>query len=166
MKRDNFKMRKFKKTSAGIKVIYDETTVLPGDVTSSVETEKKFKDEAHPDLTNALEAFSEIVAYDEGYEYQDDITVTGVTLLNGNKTVILTHLKEIKSGKTARNSGRISLEDNEESEFEKSEELAELIKKLTHEVFEYVFKGKRAQLDMFSEEEEEEEEEKALKKAV
>ena len=166
MKRDNFKMRKFKKTSAGIEVKYEEITVLPGDVTSSVDTTKNFKDEAHPDLTNAIEAFGEIVAYDEGYEDQDDVLVTGVTLLNGGKTVILTHLKAIKSGKTARNSGRISLEDNEESEFEKSEELSELITKLTHEVFEYVFKGKRAQLDMFSEEEEEEEEEKALKKAV
>lgn len=153
VKREGFQLKKFKKTNAGIQADYLEETVLAKDVISKQNVTRSLKDDPHPDLINAMKKLDEIVRYDEDYGDDEEIEVTGITIFPSNETAIITHLKKIKSGRTARNSGRIHFNSEE---FEKASDLVDIIDDLETEVYKFFFKGKRAQLQMFPHDEEEE----------
>ena len=148
----NFKPHSIKILKGGVKASVSEMTVMGKDVTSIDINNKHCKDDPHPDFTKSFEALQEIVRYDEGYGDDVDIKVTGVRLYSDDVAQI-THMKEIESGSTSRNSGKIS---RDSEEFEKAERLFELIAKVKHECYEYFVNKKRSQLTIFNGEDEKE----------
>jgi len=142
----NIDVRKVKYTkSGGLEIKYTDyitkdDVVIP--VNHTVDTKK---DEPHPDFKIALQAFQPIVKYDEGLKDNAEIEITGVNYFPANEAFILTHVKDIESGRTARNSGRISM--NSET-FNKLDELQSAWDEMVAETKEYLFNGKRAQLSL------------------
>lgn len=155
VKKENFELKKFKKTEAGIMVQFNEKSVLSNGVESKCLTTKTFKDDPQKELVDALEAFDEIVKYDEGYSDKTEIKITGITVFPEIECGIITHLKTSISGKGAKNSGRIS---KESEEFKLAKKFFDLIDILSDEVYDYVFNGKRAQLALWENNDEEGEE--------
>lgn len=150
----NFSVHSVKMLKGGIKASWTETTMLGKDVASKDDANKECKDDPHPDFINAFQALKEIVIYDEGLSEDADIKITGLRLYSDSLAQI-THVKEIESGATARNSGKIS---RESEDFELADRLFELIQKINHETYEYFINKKRAQLTMFTGGEDEQEE--------
>lgn len=150
LKRENFILKKFKSTGSGVESEYLETVVIDKDVAIQELTTKKTKVQAHPDLQNALAAIEAVVRYDEGYNKNVEIKVTGVTVIPSAGCAIITHVKTKKSGKSATNSGRIFFESDD---FQKGGDLLKMIENLENEVYQLFFKGKFAQLSMFGDEE-------------
>lgn len=152
VKREDFKLLKFKKTNAGVVIGFTEKTTLANGVQSTSTVQKSFREDPHPELVDALQDIGEIVMYDEDYKKGTEIVVTGITIFPEIECAILSHLKETKSGKTVRNSGRIS---KESETYQKAAKLFDMIDILENEAFEYVYEGKRAQLALFDANEEE-----------
>ena len=152
IKRENFSLKKFKKTQAGIMVQFSEKMVLSNNVETKCLTTKTFKDDPQAELVEALEAFEEIVMYDEDYKKGTEIKVTGVIVFPEIECGMITHLKPSVSGLGAKNSGRIS---KDSETFAKATKFFDMVDILADEVYEYVFNGKRAQLALFDVESEE-----------
>ena len=144
MREENFKLKKLKITNAGLAMTYVESVII-GDVASEVQHTVTAKDDVHPDMREALGKFQEIVRYDEGYNKSVVLNVTGITAFPSIDSIIITHTKEILSGNTARNSGKISFESEE---FEKAKMCSEFYKALEKEAWEFIQNNKRAQLEI------------------
>ena len=149
-------LRKIKITKgAGIEMSYDQVMEKDGTVSKMEHNVKSKKEEPHPDLKAALNAFESIVRYDEGYTKTTEMTVTGVTFFPSNDAWIITHTKQKQSGASSTNSGRIRLDSDD---FKKAEDCQKAWERLETEAMAFLFENKRAQLSMaFSGEEEEKE---------
>lgn len=143
----NFKKIKITKTG-GLELAYTRLKTDSEGTVLSTEVVEKSKDEVHPDFANALQAFQDIVRKDEGYTAKHQITITGVSLFSQHETVIITHTKEIKSGVTARNSGRINIAESESGLDLIA--LGKMVENLVKEATAYIVDNKRAQLSIFS----------------
>lgn len=150
VKKEDFKLKKFKKTQAGIQVGFQKEVTLKNGVKTVSNTTETYKDDPHPDLVSALEDFDEIVMYDEDYKKTSEVKVTGVTVFPEIESCIITHLKKTESGNTARNSGKIS---KESETYKLAMKAFDLIDILSDEVYQFVYEGKRAQLALFDPEE-------------
>ncbi len=144
MKKDNFVLKKLKITNSGLAMTYNEKVVI-GEVASEIMHSVTSKDEVHPDMKTALQAFQDVVRYDEGYSEEAEIKITGITVFPDLKMLIISHNKKIISGNTNRNSGRIHFESED---FEKAAECENIYKTLQTEAFEFIAKNKRAQLEL------------------
>lgn len=141
---ENVEIRKVKHTSQGVEIDYEvEKQIGEDHVTKTLHT-VKCKDQPHPEFSKCLQAFEEIVRFDEGYTKKAEIEITGVTFFPMNETFIVSHLKQCESGRVVRNSGRMSVET-----YAKGDDLATLFYALRNEAKAYVFEGKRAQLKIF-----------------
>lgn len=150
LQKENFVLKKFKNTKQGMNVEFYKNVVLEGGAVEEQLINISLSSAPHPDLLEAFDALSEIVKYDESYPKKVEMNMTGITIFPKAGVVILSHVKEILSGKTVRNSGRISYESES---FEKAEVLKGYVDYLEEEVFKFLFEGKRAQLSLALEEE-------------
>lgn len=141
-----FRKIKITKTNGVVLQYVRQNQAEAGSVLNTDVVEKS-PDEVHPDFKKALQAFAAVVVDDEGYQDKKGVVITGLSLFNNEETVIVTHTKEIKSGVTARNSGRISLTESE-SGLDLTK-LSKLVKNLIKEAKAYVDDNKRAQLTIF-----------------
>jgi hypothetical protein len=144
-------LRKVKLTkSAGLELVFDMLQERDGAIIRTEHSVKSKKDQPSPDFRRAMDCFEEVVRYDEGYTKKHEIEITGITFFPSNEAWIITHVKNTISGRTARNSGRISLNSEE---FAKTDECESAWEALQEEVRLYLDEGKRAQLTMaFTEE--------------
>ena len=108
----------------------------------------------HPDLVVLLDKMIPFVKKVFMYNGDQTVAVTGMTItgMEENRNVVITASVVSPSGlQMAINTHRINLS-AETYGFE--EEIMEIADDMEKEVFEYLFKGKKAQLDLFPAEEE------------
>lgn len=185
---DNFKLKKVKtRSSSGLSVSYEEES-RTDNVIKHDEVTRSSDRIPHPDLLKAIEKLDKYLASthqinavnalmksdtlkaEEKKAFKvlkplldnlqqktlENIEVTGISLggSDRNSVVITGKTKFNKSG-AAINSPRIRL-DSEIWGFE--QEILDVINTLEDEVYQYLFKNKQAQLDLFEEKEEEQKE--------
>ena len=140
----NFELKAVKILEKGVYAKFNGTQPLGNDVNTTNKGEFTNKDAPHPDFAKAFDLLLPIIAYDEGAGDISDYTVKGLSFKN-DSTVKISHMKQIESGETIRNSGWISF-DNEE--FENRKELKAACEKIKHEAYEYFINNKRLQLKL------------------
>jgi hypothetical protein len=136
--------KKVKITSQGFEAAWKEIVEKDDNTTAIAEHTIKSKDQAHPDLSDSLQALRAWVEHDEGLTKKAEINITGISLFNDGDTVIVSHTKKLKSGTTGRSSGRVAYDEEDQQ----TVTLFNLIDTVLKEAQAFVKDGKRAQLEM------------------
>jgi hypothetical protein len=143
-KEKKMQFKKIKITSQGFEAAWKEVSTKEDETTAIAEHSVKSKDQAHPDLSDSLQALRAWVEHDEGLTKKAEINITGISLFNDGDTVIVSHTKKLKSGTTGRSSGRVAYDEEDQQ----TVTLFNLIETVKKEAVAYIKEGKRAQLEM------------------
>lgn len=148
--RNDFELISVKFKSGKIQVDFSHSEEIDGRVEQKIVTVKS-KTIPHPNLTGLFSQMREYLAKElhisETPNNLNSIDVLGIKLTN-EKVVITGTLETYTSGVVAINSSLIDL--NIDEEFE--QEIHVIVDAIAHEVYDFVYKNKRANPDLFQEE--------------
>lgn len=149
MKKSDFKPTKIRLSDGGVSAKFDKLLAnKQGDV-NTISNDISSTIPCHPDLTNAFAALEEHLQKIAGLKDRENLEVYQISMSgeDENSAVIITGKRDCLNGRViAMNTPRITEDD---ADYGKAKQLHEAAAKIIDEAYEYLYKCKFAQKELF-----------------